>query len=131
MTRERCSEGWVVDGEPNKTQTSQMDPKITGTIDRDKYNRTVIGPYDHGPLHPPPLASRTILQLAVADCGVTSDALAVVTPKSSISMSSCGTGTERFALSSTGAGNAVASEVNMKRGGRTVSGALRMCNISR
>ena len=49
--------GQVKDGEPNKTQTLQMDskdtPKITGTIDSDKYNGTVIGPYDHEPLQPP------------------------------------------------------------------------------
>ena len=130
MTRERCSEGWAVD---KLRMVNQIKPKhrkwtpeitgTTGTIDRDKYNSTVIGPYDHEPLHTPPLESMTILQLAMADCGVTGDALAVVTPESAISWSSCGTGTERFALSSTGAGNAlaVASEVDMKRGGRTAS----------
>ena len=34
------------DGEPNKPKYRKWTPESTGTIDRDKYNRTVIGPYD-------------------------------------------------------------------------------------
>ena len=122
MTRERSSEGWAVD---KLRMVSQIKPKyrkwtpgVTGTIDRDEYNRHIIDPYDYEPLHPPPLESMTILQLGVADCGVTGDALAVVTPESAMSVSSCGTETERFALSSIRAGDAFScgSEVDMKRG---------------
>ena len=45
--------GQVKDGELNqlKPKHRKWTPEITGTIDRDKYNRTVIGPYDHEPLH--------------------------------------------------------------------------------
>ena len=43
--------GQIKDGEPNKTQTSQWTPEITGKIDRDKYDRTVMGPYDRKSLH--------------------------------------------------------------------------------
>ena len=39
--------GQVKDCEPNKPKRT---PEITGTIDRDKYNRTVINPYEHGVL---------------------------------------------------------------------------------
>ena len=51
--------GQVKDGEPNKTKHRKWTPEITGTIDRDKYNRNVIDPYDHEPLQgvfatPPP-----------------------------------------------------------------------------
>ena len=55
MIRERCSEGWAVD---KLRMVNQIKPKHrewtlgdTGTIDRDKYNRNVIDPYDHEPLH--------------------------------------------------------------------------------
>ena len=44
--------GQVQDGEPNKTQTSQMDLETTGTIVRDKYDKIVIGSYEHGVLTP-------------------------------------------------------------------------------
>ena len=54
MTRERCSEGCAVDklrnGEPNKPKHRKWTLEITGTIDRDKYDRTVIDPYGHGVL---------------------------------------------------------------------------------
>ena len=54
MTRELCSEGWAVDKvrmvNQIKPKYRKWTPEITGTIDRDKYNRTVIGPYDHEPL---------------------------------------------------------------------------------
>ena len=41
--------GRVKDGEPNKTQTSEMDTEIeiTGTINRVRYDKTAIGPYEH------------------------------------------------------------------------------------
>ena len=54
----------------------------------------------------------------MADCGVTVDVLAVVAPESAISVSLGVTGTERVAVSSIGAGNAlaVASEADMKMG---------------
>ena len=55
MTREWYSEGWAVD---KLRMVSQIKPKyrnwtpgVTGTIDRDKYNRNVIDPYDYEPLH--------------------------------------------------------------------------------
>ena len=55
MTRELCSEGWAVDKvrivNQIKLKYRKWTQEITGTIDRDKYNRTVIGPYDHEPLH--------------------------------------------------------------------------------
>ena len=54
--------GQVRDGEPNKTHISQMDPEITGTTDRDRYNRTVIGTYDHEPLQPPWLESGLVIE---------------------------------------------------------------------
>ena len=54
MTRELCSEGWVVD---KVRIMSQIEPKyrkwtpgVTGTIDKDKCNRSVIDPYDYEPL---------------------------------------------------------------------------------
>ena len=55
MTRELCSEGWAVDKlrivNQIKPKYRKWIPEITGTIDRDKYNENVIGPYDHEPLH--------------------------------------------------------------------------------
>ena len=55
VIRERCSEGigggQVKDGEPNKPKHRKWTPEITGMIDRDKYDKTVMGPYEHGPLH--------------------------------------------------------------------------------
>ena len=66
MTRELCSEGWAVDklGMVNQTKPKyrKWTPEITGTIDRDKYNRIVIGPYDHEPLHPPWLESGLVIE---------------------------------------------------------------------
>ena len=48
MTRELSSEGWAVD---KLRMVSQIEPKyrkwtpgVTGTIDKDKCNRSVIGP---------------------------------------------------------------------------------------
>ena len=56
MTGEPCSEGWAVD---KLRMVNQIEPKhrkwtpeITGTIDRDKYNRPVIGHMTHEPLQP-------------------------------------------------------------------------------
>ena len=50
MTRELCSEGWTVDKlrmvNQIKPKYRKWTPESTGTIDRDKCNRTVIGPYD-------------------------------------------------------------------------------------
>ena len=55
MTRERCSEGWAVDKlrmvDQIKPKHRRWTPGITGTINRDKYNSTVISPYDHQSLH--------------------------------------------------------------------------------
>ena len=42
--------GQVKDGEPNKPKHRKWTPEITGTIDRDKYDETVIDPYDNGVL---------------------------------------------------------------------------------
>ena len=47
MTRELCSEGWAVDDKVRmvgqiKPKYRKWSPESTGTIDRDKYNRTVI-----------------------------------------------------------------------------------------
>ena len=39
------------DGEPNKPKHRKWTPEITGMVDRDKYNRTVVGPHDHEPIH--------------------------------------------------------------------------------
>ena len=54
MTRERCSEGWAVDKlrmvNQIKPKHRNWTPEVTGTIDRDKYDRTVINLYDHEPL---------------------------------------------------------------------------------
>ena len=54
MTRERCSEGWAVDKlrvmNHVKPKHRKWTPEITGMIDRDKYDETVIGPYEHGVL---------------------------------------------------------------------------------
>ena len=54
MTRERCSEGWAVDKfrmvNQIKPKYRKWTPEITEMIDRDKYDKTVIGPYEHGVL---------------------------------------------------------------------------------
>ena len=54
MTRERCGEGWAVDKlrmvNRIKPKHRKWTPEITGMIDRDKYDKTVIGPYEHGVL---------------------------------------------------------------------------------
>ena len=62
MTRERYSEGWAV---VELRMVNQIQPKhrkwppvITGTIDRDKYDTTVTGPYEHGVLIPGPRSGR-------------------------------------------------------------------------
>ena len=54
MTRKLSSEGWAVD---KLRMVSQIKPKyrkwtpgVIEMIDRDKYNRKVIDPYDHEPL---------------------------------------------------------------------------------
>ena len=36
-----------------KPKYRKWTPGVTGTIDRDKYNRNVIGPYDYEPLQYP------------------------------------------------------------------------------
>ena len=36
----------------NKTRHRKWTPEITGTIDRDKYDKLVIDPYEHGILTP-------------------------------------------------------------------------------
>ena len=55
MTKERYGEGWAVDKlrmvNQIKLKHRKWTPEITGTIDRGKYNSTVIGPYGHEPLH--------------------------------------------------------------------------------
>ena len=54
MTRERCSEGWAVDKlrmvNQIKTKHRKWTPGVAGTIDKDKYNRNVIGSYDYKPI---------------------------------------------------------------------------------
>ena len=55
MTRELCSEGWAVDKlqmvNQIRPQHRKWTPEVIGTIDRDKYDGTVIDPYDHEPLY--------------------------------------------------------------------------------
>ena len=38
------------DDEPNKPKDRKWTPGVTGTIDRDRYNRNIIDPYDYEPL---------------------------------------------------------------------------------
>ena len=56
MIRERCSEGWAVGKfrmvNQIKPKHRKWTPEITGTIDRDKYDKIVIGSYEHGVLTP-------------------------------------------------------------------------------
>ena len=72
MTRERCSEGWAVDKLRMVNQIEpkhlKWTPKITGMIDGDIHDKTVIGPYEHGVLtiaflrHRPFYTFQTLLQ---------------------------------------------------------------------
>ena len=61
MTRELCSKEWVVDKvrmvNQIKPKYCKWTPESTGMIDRDTYNRTVIGPYDQNPYSRCPAAA--------------------------------------------------------------------------
>ena len=44
--------GQSKDGGPNRPKYCKWTPEITGMIDRDKYDKTVMGPCEHGVLTP-------------------------------------------------------------------------------
>ena len=52
-----------------KPKHSKWNPEMTGTIDRDKYNGTVIGLYDHEPLHAGRLTSADEQMRSEIDAG--------------------------------------------------------------